>query len=431
VQQGVYRVGWVVYIKNMNFLALRPVKIKDVLTDRRINILRLFVLWVILAATILSMSYFYEFGRLRSDSMVYLLLAQNLVDGQGYYLQEKFWARRALGYPTIIAATARITRTDVFWSAKILNALLVGVGLLFLRALFGQQAVIYGLVFLTAGVLNILSVTWSEVPFMVGLIAFVGSLYLFTKTNSWLWAGLLLASSSWLFFMRYAGVFVLLVLSWLGIYYLWRKKYGQLGKLSLVTGLFTLLIAAYLWHNKLATGWLIGQHEIEQTKTGAGLLKQFLQILMGEMNLLLDMYANAWVLFGSLLFLISLAWVVIGRKNKVEVLKNKHKQRWQYFVGVGIAHFLLVLAWFVWLGIVSQRLLVPSSFLIMLGIIDYWWTHRRAEWDQFKKYLLIVTVLAWLINVPMKIVFIRYIEGQITYLENGPGIEQAYSEVRE
>ena len=112
-----------------------------------------------MAIAIVFSSHFSAHGYLTSDSTNYLILAQNLIDGNGYYVTSLNWfgdgngqgrvlfAIWPIGYPTFIAFVAKLTGLSVFWASKLLNILLIGIILAMFRLMFKQNASTYGLIF--------------------------------------------------------------------------------------------------------------------------------------------------------------------------------------------------------------------------------------------------------------------------------------------
>jgi len=108
----------------------------------------LLIIFIMMAVAIVVKSYFHLDGYLSPDSTNYLKLAQNLLEGNGYYVSaygstgqdREFFAAWPVGYSTIIFVVAKLTGLSVFWASKFLNILLIGIILGIFRNLFKHNA---------------------------------------------------------------------------------------------------------------------------------------------------------------------------------------------------------------------------------------------------------------------------------------------------
>ena len=106
----------------------------------------LLIIFIMMAIAIVVKSYFHPDGYLSPDSANYLKLAQNLLEGNGYYVSaysitgtgqdRELFAAWPIGYPTLIFVVAKLTGLSVFWASKFLNILLIGIILGIFRKLF-------------------------------------------------------------------------------------------------------------------------------------------------------------------------------------------------------------------------------------------------------------------------------------------------------
>ena len=107
----------------------------------------LLIIFIMMAVAIVVKSYFHPDGYLSPDSTNYLKLAQNLLEGNGYYVSaygstgqdREFFAAWPVGYPTLIFVVAKLTGLSVFWASKFLNILLIGIILGIFRNLFKHK----------------------------------------------------------------------------------------------------------------------------------------------------------------------------------------------------------------------------------------------------------------------------------------------------
>ena len=126
-----------------------------------------------------------------------------------------------IGYPLLIALISFITGRNLYLSSKILAVLISGVILLLLYIRFRKSAWIYSVCLLNIGFLAIYKYTWSEIPFILGLIIFCLILdYIIEnpviKVQWFVFWGL---SSAYLFLCRYFGTFSFIIIGIVFAYY--------------------------------------------------------------------------------------------------------------------------------------------------------------------------------------------------------------------
>ena len=253
----------------------------------------LLVIFIMMATAIVVKSYFNLDGYLSPDSTNYLTLAQNLLNGEGYYVSaygvsdqdREFFAKWPAAYPSFIALMAKLTGLSLFWASKLLNIMLIGIILGILRALFKHNAYVYGLILLFSSYIEIFSYTWSETLFIAALLWFAVSVHLFManpKKIIFLYFSIMIASLL-LFMSRYIGAFSFGLIGLLGFYYALVKK--DRTKALILIAIATLNITImflYLHHNYIETGFITGMQRIASHETNLELfhLLQTLHIIL-------------------------------------------------------------------------------------------------------------------------------------------------------
>jgi hypothetical protein len=251
----------------------------------------LFIIFTFSAIAIIARSFFHHDGYLSPDSTNYLKLAQTLLDGNGFYVSSyrlngsdrDFFAIWPAGYPVLIFVVAKIFHLSVFLASKLLNIIFIGLSLCLIKKVFKTDSYIYGLVFLFGAYIHIFSYTWTEVPFIFGLLWFSSSIYyhLNNPASKALLFNLFI-SALFLFLMRYIGAFSFGVIGLLAMYYFTQKKYRYFIKLSSISLVGIMIVSLYLYNNYIQVGFPTGMPRIPSPETNFELLKQLVNAYMAE-----------------------------------------------------------------------------------------------------------------------------------------------------
>lgn len=151
--------------------------------------LLLAILYAIFCSFIIYLSIHDENGYVTSDSAHYLQLAQNILDGHGLstanYVDgmSTYFATWPVGYPVLIALISIITGSGVFWASKICNMLCLLFCFILLKRLFGERAVFASLIFSISTLVSMFVYTWSEVPFLLGMLWLAFGMTRYMETN--------------------------------------------------------------------------------------------------------------------------------------------------------------------------------------------------------------------------------------------------------
>lgn len=177
----------------------------------------LIAVFVYLAFYQIYYSYIASVG-ITPDSANYLLEAEAILKGFGYsqtgIAGYKTWfCAWPAGYPALIAAMAFLTGRNVYLSSKILSIILMGLCLAVFYLRFKKDAWIYAFTLFNYGILTIYYYTWSENPFLLGLLVFILSLSeIVSRENpSKRWYVFMGIGSIFSFLSRYFGTVTLII----------------------------------------------------------------------------------------------------------------------------------------------------------------------------------------------------------------------------
>ncbi|ARS36931.1 hypothetical protein CA264_16680 [Pontibacter actiniarum] len=356
-------------------------------------------------------------GYVSPDSQAYLDLAQNIKDGHGFYVPNEGTAGRhyfsawPVGYPVLIYLFSQVTSLDVYWASKILNLLFIGAGFLLLRHLCRQYAFVLASVYGAYTYLEVYSFTWSEAPFLLGLLllAYVASqVWAGRGTNGHVLVIFLICLS--LFLLRYVGAFSFGVPALLGLYWSYKRKYKVAGKLLVVTTLLALLAAAYLYTNYRLSGFITGFDRLkDETESAGGFVLMLLKGLFNEFLVIREYRAQNqpdYLLYTTaLLQLLLLLYIVVQVRTRYSFWQEAVADRFSAACfGVAFLYLGAILA----LRIVSRfdeldyRLLSPFSFPVFIGLLYTLVKLPDASREivRVKYALFCFFVLSLLVNVP-------------------------------
>ena len=408
----------------------------------RINY-KLTLVWLLLSLSILTLSYEDVRGMLSHDSAFYLRLAENIINGHGYFegdilggTEGAYFTAWPVGYPTIIAGIAYIVSVDVFLASKISNILLLGLAFYFLHKLFTETAYLYGSVFLTAPLLHFTAMTLAEGPFMAGMIILTISLYYYYTSEKTIWLISTLISSIFLFLLRYVGLFSLLPIAGLAIYYLWLKKSDAFVKLLGVGSLSLVFCGLYLYKINALTGYLTGQPRVfSDTRP-----ELFAALIVGqakELNLIsYDVgYSGSLVrtvyVLTLIISLLVISYMILGRVDYRKAhTQNTSNVLFIFFFLTGVCYLISIVGSVVMRKVpsaelLSGRLLVPATPLFVIGLLSYL-QFNRGQGSRLTKYWLPIPVSSFLLNVVLFPFYSTFVVGQKTYVDHVAMIQEKY-----
>lgn len=379
--------------------------------------LLLLFLYIAVAVVILFRVNVEATGYLSPDSKAYLGLAQNIKDGHGLFItggggsDRRYFSTWPIGYPVLIYVVSAVTFLDVFWASKVLNLLLLGLGFLLLRQVNRKYSFVLASVYCSYTLLDVYSFTWSEAPFLLGL------LYLCYIANKILSGDdtaksilLLFLSCAFLFLIRYIGAFSFSVPALLGCYLYFSKRERTAAKLLLVSFLLGTMAGGYLYMNYHLSGFATGFDRLEaETESTVVFVKMMKEGLLNEL-LIIRKYRVGNQLDYLLYFTILLqlaAMVLIIAKVK------RHYLLLEQFKGNSFSLICLLVALLYLIGIIllrslshfddlDYRLLAPFSFLFWIGIVNVLVSLPDSfkSTVQAKKIAFIFFVISLLLNLP-------------------------------
>lgn len=334
------------------------------------------LLYLCICSIILITSYYDHDGRISPDSTFYLNLSKSLLSGEGFSIADynspdgrSFFAIWPVGYPIMIFTVSKLTGLGIFWAAKVLNLLIVGIILLLFQYIFKKNSHWAGLMLFVDSFILIFSYTWSEVPFILFLIFISISLYksVETKGNVYWLTGLFFSGIA-LFLIRYIGLFSVGIIGLIALIYLFKREW--LFSIKLITiGFFQIIFAGiYLYHNKVTTGFITGMERNLPKESNIELLNQLFAALKDEYILI--KCGIPLLLTTGLIVLLGIYLLMSRKKNQYS---DKANDLWKYFFLTGLLYFaaIVVTKWFSDFTPLDYRYLFPSTFMWILSLASY------------------------------------------------------------
>ncbi len=393
----------------------------------------LFIVFLLLAVTILTNAWFYPDGYTTPDSFNYLRLAKSLVEGEGFDTRlnlalddnTQFFASWPVGYPLLIALLALIPGLGVFWASKIFSCIM-GIGLLFMfYKWFGSSSWVYGFTLLGASFLEIFSHTWSEVPFLLGLCSFVFTFFEYYQSGKQKWLVLLCLSVLWLFLSRYVGGFVFFIL---GGFFIWKgifeKKWDT--RFILFTSLTLLVCLGYLLNNFWEVGYLTGTSRVANVNGFFPLFADLIEALLKEFAFpVTRKFSWLSIVLGFLVLQIVLGIVIYrlahSHYKQFDDLKSGDKATvWPFFLLTGLVYLItiIIIRFTLAFDPFNFRLLAPGSLLLLMAGIN--WILQKGSHMVYGLglYLGLFGLGSFLINAPIKHFYNKHYEAK-TFLNYG------------
>lgn len=376
---------------------------------------KLLIIFIAIAIQIIVMSYSDHKGGLTADSKNYLNLAQNILDGNGFFVKDlysptgrSYFAVWPVGYSVMVAAVASVIPVDLVLASKFLNILLIGIILYIFGKIFGKEAYVFGSLFLLDSVMRLTHRTWVQTPFITGFILLSISLfYFYHNRESLRWIAAIIFSGIFLFVNRYVGVVCLIPIGILGCYLFYKKDYRAF--LCLVLGGFLILGFAilYLYVNYHYTGHLTGMERIDNPEDFGWMVKRYLSRQLEEFKI---------PIIASVFSFLALKYLKIKPKKSKKIYRSAGKL-WPFFLFVGLSYllFMIPLRFSIRFDDFGARMLAPATILFMIALLDYLHANSRY-YAIFKKSLLGVLIISFIYVVVFKPAQTRY-KGELSYLD--------------
>ena len=354
--------------------------------------IKLLVLFLSITATLIIRILVEETGYNSPDSIFYLKAAQNIIDGKNYYLTHspelplsktielnKYLTTWPAGYPFFIAGFAFIFFLPVFWAAKLVNIFFLSLCFLLFRNLQKDKAYILGLIFCSFTFLEVFSYTWSEGPFLFGLLWFVYSLSKYLQNYyKTIYLIQLFSSALLLFLTRYIGGFSFIIIALFSGYLFVKEKYWPAAYLFFTFFIITLLACLYFYNNFLQTGMLAGGGRLDTVKESADLfLWHLVTGLFNELAIIRKYYwrgepANLFI--GTFLFQIGILFFIYYKYIRENTLILKSTDNIKFlFLLTGFTYLIVIII----LRFISPtfpfdyRILSPFTFCLFTALLLY------------------------------------------------------------
>jgi hypothetical protein len=342
--------------------------------------------FVSVALLIFAQSYFLG-AYISPDSTNYLRAAQALRDGYGLHVNaaagdSKTWfSIWPAGYPAMIAFVSLITRTEIYLASKILSVVILAFIFIILYRRFKKHAWMYALIAVNLGFLQIFYYTWSEQPFILGLLwlSFAALDIVESDTIKVHYYISITLSALWLFFSRYIGAFSAGAIGLLALLFLIsgirQKKRENVKKAILLfaaAAFASAIMAAYLFCNYKNAGFFTGTERLPITDHPLALFVQLCKAQIIEMQ---NVFMTFFKINYGIAFVLYIACAVV-------VFRFIHRSRRAFYTRIPvIALLFLSIGLLYWIAIVvmrfsaqfddfTYRLLFPASALFSLGIIS-------------------------------------------------------------
>ncbi len=377
-------------------------------------------------------------GYVTPDSTSYLSLAQNLLNGNGFYTagfgttpgaDKQYFAIWPVGYPALIYLVSVVFKVSVFWSSKFINILCLGFIFRLLYKVAGSYCWIIALVFFLYPVLDFFTYTWSEIPFVTALF------YLLYFINSYLnrykyiaLAGILLCSLA-MFLFRYIGYMCVPLLNYVALILFIRRDYKRGLSVMVLSAFIAISIFLYLNHNKVMTGFPTGIERVPARET----------ILQFAIMLVVGFYMQFEFVYtiNFLPVLIACIALLIYKKKAGDLFKRLllrkrflyPRSRDLYLIG-GMVYLLMLTfnRYQAFFDNFNMRLLAPGLIMIFVVVVLYLILRLG-----YNKYLLIVPLLVVAIfsySVSMAVtLYKKTITREQTYHTQVSDIQKRYSDI--
>lgn len=396
----------------------------------------LFVVFLIYSVFIIYQSIYDENGFLTSDSAHYLQLAQNILNGDGLstanYVEgmSTYFATWPVGYSLFIALIAFVSGLSVFWASKVVNILCLGFSFVLLKRLFHERAGAAIFAFTISTVTALFAYTWSEVPFLFGLLSLVFSLFRYIETEKKHYVVLMFLSAIFLFLMRYIGLIGGGIIGLIGFYYLFKKEWRQMFTLWITGSLVFVFAGLYLLINYINTGLATGMERIPPAESSTEFLIMLKESIMSELHLFSVQIGD------SLLF----PFVIVLGLLLLFIRPRHFRALFQIEKRLFLLPGLFLLVGFVYLVAIIYmratahfdalyfRLLGPATFMFILFLISWVIMLPKQYWRHWNILLTALLIVTLTFNLGFSL-YETITKDKPTYKETVQTIEKQYEEV--
>ncbi len=338
------------------------------------------------------------------DSIEYLKLAQNLLNGQGYHVpaygdtghSRELFAIWPIGYPTLIFLVARVTGLSVLWASKVLNLGIVAIILATFRKCFGKDAPLYALLLLLYAPNVVFSTTLSEAPYTLGLLLFTFSIWKLLTADEAKATHYLALFGAFLvaFLSRYTGFILcgLMGVFAMDLLFLKGRPKDSL-KLIGVATLCASVIVGYFYLNYQETGYTSGLERTFRSESLMQLSFMYLEVLLRQASLFASDYPLVMVI-ASLMMQYFIADTLFAPhkaylKDKAKKLLTNDLCKVCLIVAAGYYACILGVRSIHSFHLYHVRLLYPGTLILLIGIVYSFRTYASVEANRALRCLLI------------------------------------------
>lgn len=394
----------------------------------------LVIIFVIYSTYILLQSYFHQDGFVSSDSAHYLQMAENLMMGKGMETTSlvngisTYFAVWPAGYPLLIAGVSILTGLSVFWASKLVNIIMLALSLWLIKRLFKRDAFLFAMIFFVSTFTEVMVYTWSEVPFFFGLIWLAFSVIRYIETDRIHFAGQMMASSMFLFLMRYIGLFAAGFVGLVGFYFLWKRKWKAMWT-CWIAGVIPIVAAVlYLFRNYQETGFWTGMPRVERVESIPEFFMMLKNGLIAEFNLF--SVSSEIYLKLTIMVLILSVLVFLRPKHLLGLFRSGSGDHLaaQIFSMIG-GLYLIMLALMRFQSHFDPfnfRLLGPATLMFWLGIFAY--IRTKEVWPRFRMMFLAVFLVCFYMNIGYQ-TYLAAVSPSNSYPETREEVLKLYEEI--
>ena len=383
---------------------------------------KLLVLFLLITATLLIRVLVEQTGYCSHDSYYYLKAAQNIILGKRYYQSDflivshtktaeinKYLTTWPAGYSLLIAGFAFVFFLPVFWAAKMVNIFFLGLCFLLFRKIQKDKAYMLGLIFCSFTFLEIFSYTWSEGPFLFGLLWFVFSLskYLqnYSKTSYLIQ---LFCSALLLFLIRYIGGFSFIIIASFSGFLFITKKYRPAINLLILFVILSFLAGLYFYNNYLQTGIIIGGGRLDTVQESTGLfLWHLFTGLLNEFSIIRNYYwrgepANFYI--AAFLFQAIILFLIYYKYLKGTISFSESIDNVGFLFTVTGFTYLVIIVFLRFLSPTfpfDYRILSPFTFCLFTALMLYLiQPEQTAKYKGAYNYIIFLFSASLILNLP-------------------------------
>lgn len=396
------------------------------------------LIFFIYCAFIIFQTIYDENGFITSDSAHYLQLAQNILNGEGLstenYVAEMstYFATWPIGYPLLIASISFVTGIGVVWASKIVNMICLLFCLILLERLFGRRSVTVALVFFISTFTALFVYTWSEVPFLLGMLWLIFGLVRYIQTEKMGYVLHLFLAALFLFLMRYIGLIGGGIIGLVGFYYLFKKQWKPMLTLW-ITGCLTFAVAGiYLAVNYFNTGLMTGMERIPRKETTDEFITMLKEAIVSEFNFFsVDIGAPIWLTIVVVIIAL-LLFIRLKHLGELFTIEKKDILLPLMFLFVGIVYLIGIVymratAYF---DIFNFRLLGPATFMFVLFIVSWVAAVGKRSWTNWQLALVTVLLIGFFNNMMLP-TYELWTSDDPSYQETVAHVQADYDEIPE